>query len=83
MAKFLPDRTKNAIQARALYCGLTAPGPSKRTSGWDTEAVELLQQLYPTGGWQAVQKLLPNKSEKAIRRKANNLGLKVNKERIC
>lgn len=78
--KYLPNRTKFAIQARAKYLGLTAPGANKVNAAWSKNELTILTKLYPIGGWKLVQTKLPNRSEKSIRRQANKNKLYVEKK---
>lgn len=77
--KYLPDRTKFAIQARAKYLNLIAPGANKVNASWSSDELAILTKLYPIGGWKLVQTKLPNRSEKSIRRQANKNRLYVEK----
>jgi hypothetical protein len=48
-----------------------------RSDLWTTEEFDLLQKYYPLGGIYEVKKYLPHKSNDAIRRKANSLGITI------
>lgn len=51
-----------------------------RSDLWTPEEFEILQEYYPLGGIYEVKKYLPDKSNDAIRRKANNLGITIQNE---
>lgn len=46
---------------------------------WTNEELKILQEYYPIGGVYEVKKFLTNKSNDGIRRKANTLGIKMNR----
>ncbi|MEH7380861.1 hypothetical protein V7138_10310 [Bacillus sp. JJ1533] len=48
-----------------------------RSDLWTKEEFEILQVHYPKGGIYEVKKYLPHKSNDAIRRKANSLGITI------
>lgn len=72
----LPQRTKAAIQARAKYLGLKAPGPSKLNSKWDSNEDCILYTYYEIGGSTQCKCYLPNRTIKAIKHRAQRLQLK-------
>ena len=70
--ELLPGRTKYAIQARAKYLGLVAPGKSKKNSVWTLEEDNILYMYYPLGGSKLCKQYLTNRSATAIKSRANN-----------
>ena len=45
---------------------------------WDGEAIAILREVYPDGGWRGVQERLPGFTRQAIQKRANKLGIKSN-----
>lgn len=69
--QFLPKRSKFAIQARAKYLGVLAPGASKANAGWTPSEDEILKKYYSIGGTKLCQQYL-NRTEKSIKHRANS-----------
>jgi len=68
--ELLPNRSKDAIQTRAKYLNIIAPGANKINSAWENYEIELVKQYYPIGGVKLVKKYLPNRTESAIKHQA-------------
>lgn len=67
----LPNRSKYAIQARAKYLGIEAPGASKVNAAWSEAEINIIKQYYPIGGTVLCRQYLPTRSKQAIKAKAN------------
>lgn len=69
--ELLPNKNKDTIQAKAISLKIQAPGASKANSGWTKEELEIVKKYYPIGGTKLCKEYLPNRSELAIKHKAN------------
>ncbi len=69
--QYLPKRSKFAIQARAKYLNILAPGASKANASWTADEDEIIKKYYSIGGTKLCKKYLINRSEKAIKHRAN------------
>jgi hypothetical protein len=91
LCEIFPDKTDKQINKKAKNLRLKKDklfikehrlkkSLAARTDLWTKEEFEILQEHYPLGGVYEVRKFLPNKSIDAIRRKANSLGITIEKD---
>lgn len=81
-AALLPGRTLRSVTLKAHVLGLKAPASTKvppppRADVWTEEQVALLRQHYTAGGINACLPHFPGRTAKALKVKAQKLGLKV------
>jgi hypothetical protein len=70
------SRSKNAIQDRAYKLRISCPKELIHRS-WTEEERAIVRKHYRKGGWKAVAKYLPHRSEFSILNIANEMGVKV------
>lgn len=89
LLEIFEGRTWQSIRSKAQSIGLKRSDDASRLSkslghryrkdAWTDEEIDILKQLYPTGGSKAVNEKLPHRNRKAIVIKANELGLRFTK----
>ena len=78
VSKLLPNRTRNAINERAIKLGITEH--NSRGVPWTNKEIELLKKYYPTMGREC-QMYLKNRTKQMITSRANMLGIKKDNPR--
>ena len=68
----IPKRSKSQIRHRAYLMGIKCPN-NKRIGVWSAREKKIIKELYPTGGWEAVNAVLPHRTRDSIQGQAREL----------